>query len=104
MMVNSKIKLINFLVSLRRLPPLSELSGEEERMLFELYALAQEKDPILVTDVYGLSGFGSRSTGYRTLVALREKGVVEFEANDPDRRKRHVRFTETADNIFKAFQ
>ncbi|MEN9393751.1 MAG: hypothetical protein RLZZ104_2094, partial [Pseudomonadota bacterium] len=32
-------RFINFLVSLRRLPPLSKLSGDEERMLFELRLL-----------------------------------------------------------------
>ena len=36
-------RLLNFLVSIRRLPPLSELSGDEERMLFELRALWQKR-------------------------------------------------------------
>ena len=102
-MSNTRQKLINFLVAVRRIPPLSELTGDEERMLFELYAMAQEKEPLVVTDVYKVPGFNSRSTGYRTLVALRDKGIVEFDACDDDRRKRHVRFTPVANNIFQSF-
>lgn len=102
-MSDTRQKLINFLVAVRRMPPLSDLTGDEERMLFELYALAQQKSPLLVTDVYKIPGFNSRSTGYRTLVALREKGIVDFDACDEDRRKRHVHFTAAADHIFQSF-
>lgn len=102
-MSDARQKLINFLVAVRRMPPLSDLTGDEERMLFELYALAQEKNPLVVTDVYKIPGFNSRSTCYRTLVALREKGIVDFDACDEDRRKRHVRFTSAAEHIFQSF-
>lgn len=33
------LKIINLLVSLRQVPPLSELTGDEERLLFQLKAL-----------------------------------------------------------------
>lgn len=102
-MTDARKKLINFLVSVRRMPPLSELSGDEERMLFELYAMAQDKDPLVVTDVYKVPGFHSRSTSYRTLIALRDKGIVTFDASDVDGRKRHVRFTPVAEHIFARF-
>lgn len=29
-------RLLNFMIALRRMPPLSELSGDEERLLFEI--------------------------------------------------------------------
>ena len=102
-MPHARTKLINLLVAIRRLAPLSELSGDEERLLFELYAAAQETDTILVTDVFNIAHNKSRSSAYRTLIALREKGIVAFEEADLDRRKRHVRFTPRAEAIFKSF-
>ncbi len=102
-MANSLIKLINFMVALRRLPPLSELSGEEERLLFELYNIAHDFQPVPMTDVYDLLGRKSRSTSYRTLVSLRDKGMVAFDMDTQDKRKRFVSFTDRAETVFKAF-
>ena len=94
--------LINLMVQLRRPPPLSGLTGDEERLLFELYVMAQAHSQILVTDVYKVPGFGSRSRSYRTLVSLRVKGIVAFDLDETDRRKRHVSFTDAAQIIFSS--
>lgn len=96
------IKLINFLVSLRRLPPLSELSGEEERLLFELFEIYERKGNLSVSDVYELGGNKSASTAYRNLVHLRDKGLVEVAVDEDDKRKRRVTFTNTAQQLFAA--
>ena len=65
MTAQARVRLINFLVALRRLPPLSELSGDEERLLFELYRLAEKRDePLFVSDVYDLGGAKSASAAY----------------------------------------
>lgn len=96
------IKLINFLVSLRRLPPLSELSGEEERLLFELYEIYEAKGDLSVSDVYDLGGGKSASTAYRNLMSLKDKGLVDVVVDEEDKRKRHVAFTKTAHQLFAA--
>lgn len=98
-----RTKLINLMVAMRRVPPLSELDGEEERLLFEVFHLAPGGQAIPMTDLYDLLGRKSRSTSYRTLVALREKGLVEFATDDGDKRKRFVTITDRAHQMFRAF-
>ena len=99
---STTIKLINFLVSLRRLPPLSELSGEEERLLFELHEIWETKGDLSVSDVYELGGGKSASTAYRNLVSLKDKGLVDVAIDDGDKRKRNVTFTKSAKQLFAA--
>lgn len=96
--------LLNFLVALRRLPPLSELTGDEERMLFELRELWLERGELTVADVYDLAGGKSASTAYRQLIALKDKGLVEVSVIETDRRKRMVSFTPVADSVFLALR
>lgn len=101
MTAQARVKLINFLVALRRLPPLSELTGDEERLLFELYRLAEKRDePLFVSDVYDLGGAKSASAAYRDLVGLREKGLVKITVDKEDKRKRQIAFTSTAVDLF----
>jgi DNA-binding MarR family transcriptional regulator len=96
------IKLISFMVSLRRLPPLSELTGEEERLLFELYEIWERSGEISVSDVYGLGHGKSASTAYRTFISLKDKGMVDVSVDDNDKRKREVSFTNIARQLFSA--
>lgn len=93
-------RLLNFLVSIRRLPPLSQLSGDEERMLFELRALWEQRGTLTVADAYDLAMGSSSITSYRRLVALKEKGLVDITVMEDDRRKRKVKFTDTAEELF----
>lgn len=100
--VHTRLKLINFLVSLRRLPPLSDLSGEEERLLFILRELWGKQGCLSVSDVYDLHPSKSASTAYRLLMGLKEKGLVNITIDSDDKRKRHVTFTVEAENLFTA--
>ncbi len=93
-------RLLNFLVSIRRLPPLSELSGDEERMLFELRALWERRGALTVADAYDLAKGSSSITSYRRLMALKDKGLVDVAVMEDDRRKRTVKFTPTAEELF----
>ena len=95
-------RFINFLVSLRRLPPLSELSGDEERMLFELRLLWERQGSLSVADVYDLVSAQSATTSYRQLMALKNQGLVDVRVTDEDRRKRAVNFTQSAEKLFSA--
>ncbi len=97
-------RLLNFLVALRRMPPLSELSGNEERLLFELYRLAVMRDEGLsVADAYALGGKRSASAAYRDLMTLKDKGLVEITPDPGDRRKRRIVFTPSAEALFARF-
>lgn len=93
-------RLLNFLIALRRLPPLSALSGDEERLLFELRHLWSLQGQLSVSDVYDLAAGKSASTAYRQLMSLRDKGFVEISVTSEDKRKREVTFTNTAEHLF----
>jgi hypothetical protein len=97
---DTMMRLLNFIVSLRRLPPLSELSGDEERMLFELRALWDKQGALTVADVYDLGINQSGSTSYRQLVSLKDKGLLEISVAEDDKRKRDVRFTKATEDLF----
>jgi hypothetical protein len=97
---DSVLRLLNFMVSLRRLPPLSELSGDEERMLFELRVLWEKQGALSVADVYGLGIKQSDSTSYRQLIALKNKGLLAISVAEVDKRRRDVIFTKTAEDLF----
>jgi DNA-binding MarR family transcriptional regulator len=96
------LKLLNLLVSLRQLPPLSELTGDEERLLFQLKALFDAQGALSVADVYDLIHGKSGTTAYRQLMRLKEKGLVVVEVDAGDKRRRHIQFTALADSVFRA--
>ena len=96
------LKLLNLLVSLRQLPPLPELTGDEERLLFQLKALFDRQGALSVLDVYDLIGGKSGTTAYRQLMSLKEKGLVVIEVDEADKRRRYVHFTDLANNVFRA--
>jgi len=94
-------RLLNFIIALRRLPPLSELSGEEERMLFEMRQVWEYQGSLSVSDVYGMVSGKSPSTAYRLATALRDKGLVEILVAETDKRGREIRFTSKAEYLFQ---
>lgn len=96
----ASLRIINLLNALRRLPPLSKFSGDEERLLFELRELWAQKGSLSVNDVYDLIASQSASTSYRQLLALKEHGLVEVTVADQDKRLRRVRFTRKAERLF----
>lgn len=98
----TKLKLLNFMVALRRLPPLSELSGDEERILFALKAIWDKKGLLSVADAYVLGEGKSPTTAYRLLMGLKNKGLVDITVDHADKRKRRVTFTPRAAKLFTA--
>ncbi len=95
-------RLLNFMVALRRMPPLSELTGEEERMLFELRQAWERQGTIFVSDVYDLMSGKSPSTAYRTALSLKEKGLIDIAVDGNDKRRREICFTGKAEGLFDA--
>ena len=96
------MNLVNLLVALRRLPPLGTLTGDEERLLFELKALEDSEETLTVSHVYDLLEDKSGSTSYRILTSLKEKGLVSISSDPNDGRKRVISFTPSADAVFSA--
>ena len=96
------MNLVNLLVALRRLPPLGTLTGDEERLLFELKALEDSEETLTVSHVYDLLEDKSGSTSYRILTSLKEKGLVSISSDPNDGRKRLISFTPSADSVFSA--
>lgn len=96
------MNLVNLLVALRRLPPLGTLTGDEERLLFELKALEDSEETLTVSHVYDLLEDKSGSTSYRILTSLKEKGLVSISSDPNDGRKRLISFTPSADAVFSA--
>lgn len=94
------MNLINLLVALRRLPPLGTLTGDEERLLFELKALEDGGKTLTVSDVYDLLTAKSGSTSYRILMSLKKKGLVAISIDQRDGRKRLISFTSEAEALF----
>ena len=98
----TKLKLINFMVALRRLPPLSKMSGDEERILFELKAIWDNNGSLSVSDAYDLGEGKSSTTAYRLLMGLKNKRLVDITVDKADKRKRLVTFTPLASKLFTA--
>ena len=96
------MNLVNLLVALRRLPPLGTLTGDEERLLFELKALEDSEETLTVSHVYDLLADKSGSTSYRILTSLKEKGLVSISSDPNDGRKRFISFTPSAEAVFSA--
>lgn len=97
-------RLLNFMIALRRMPPLSELSGDEERLLFEIRQAWEYNGSVSVSDVYAMVQSKSASTAYRTALSLKEKGLIDFEIDPADRRRREIRFTSKADYLFNSIK
>jgi DNA-binding MarR family transcriptional regulator len=93
-------RVLNFMVSLRRLPPLSSLSGQEERMLFDLLDAHQSGRTLLVRDAMHI-GELPPATAYRHVIALRKKGLIDFISDPHDARKKEIVFLPPAVDLLK---
>jgi DNA-binding MarR family transcriptional regulator len=94
--VPSYIRVFNLLRAIRELPPFSALTGEEELLLEELIVQWHEHGILKMSDLMGNAHFGPRSTVYRRLIALRDKGVILVENDPDDKRERYVKPSEAA--------
>lgn len=95
-----QLRVLNFMVSLRRLPPLSMLSGQEERMLFDLLDAHHSGQTLLVRDAMQL-GDAPPATAYRYVIALKKKGLIDFMTDPNDARKKEIVFLPPAIDLLK---
>jgi hypothetical protein len=90
------VRLFNLLKAIRELPPFNALTGEEELLLDDLIVQWHELGVLKMSDLMGNAHYGPRSTVYRRLVALRNKGLILVENDPDDKRERYVRPSEAA--------
>lgn len=92
---NAIVRLLNLLSAIRELAPFSQLTADEEQLLDQLVVRWERGEVVTVGDMTG-SGRTSASTIYRRLVALRDKGLIEFRVDASDLRVRCVEPTDQA--------
>lgn len=87
----SYIRMLNLLKAIRELPPFNALTGEEELLLEDLIVQWHEHGILKMSDLMSNAHYGPRSTVYRRLVALRDKGLILVEDDPDDKRVRYVK-------------
>ena len=90
------VRLLNLLSAIRELAPFSQLTADEEQLLDQLVVRWERGEVVTVGDMMTGSERTSGSTIYRRLVALRDKGLIEFRVDASDRRVRFVEPTDQA--------
>jgi DNA-binding MarR family transcriptional regulator len=91
-------RLLNMLRALRELSSFSDLTADEEQLLFDLVLRWHRNDAITVSDVMLDAERTSASTIYRRLLGLKEKGMVAFRVDQRDKRVKFVEPTAKADD------
>lgn len=85
------IRFLNLLRAIRELPPFDALTADEELLLEDLVVQWHEQSVLKMSDLMGSTLYPSRSTVYRRLVALRDKGVILIEDDPDDKRERYLK-------------
>jgi len=85
------IRLLNLLRAIREIPPFNALTADEELLLEDLVVQWHEQKLVKMSDLMGSALYPSRSTVYRRLVALRDKGVILIEDDPDDKRERYLK-------------
>jgi hypothetical protein len=75
-----------WLEGVRELAPFSQLTADEEQLLDQLVVRWERDEVVTVGDMMTGSERTSGSTIYSRLVALRDKGLIEFRIDASDRR------------------
>ncbi|MEN9682675.1 MAG: hypothetical protein RLZZ427_426 [Pseudomonadota bacterium] len=91
-------RLLNMLRALRELSSFSDLTADEEQLLFDLVLRWHRSDAITVSDVMLDAERTSASTIYRRLLGLKEKGMIAFRVDQRDKRVKFVEPTAKADD------
>ena len=90
------LNLVNVLVILRRLPPLSELTGEEERALFELRTILKDDPSAMPAQL--------PEPIQARLLSLRNKGLIAFDLAHNANFGPNIAFTPAAEDLFAALK
>ena len=91
------VRLFNMLRAIREMSPFCELTADEERLLDELLVRWHGSKRITVSDIMRDIAHVPQTTTYRRLIALRDKGLVDLQVDEDDRRVKFVLPTSVAE-------
>jgi hypothetical protein len=84
------IRLLNLLRAIREIPPFNALTADEELLLEDLVVHWHDQSVVKMSDLMGSALYPSRSTVYRRLVSLRDKGIILIEDDPDNKRERYL--------------
>lgn len=96
-------RIFNLLDAIRRLSPFSNLTADEEQLLFRLILRWENAVPFTVGDIMKEDTSASPSSTYRRLTCLCEKGLAELITDPDDRRIKFVRPTMLSEEFVREF-
>jgi len=94
------LKFLNLVQAVRSEPSFPAIDPVEERLLNHFAAAWHTGSPLTVVEAMSKLSDLSPATVHRRLTALREKGLVTFEADPTDKRVKYVVGTDTAAAYF----
>lgn len=84
------------LIAIRQISPFDALNADEGLLFDALIVQWHERDDIMVSELMSDARFGSQTTVYRRIVALRDKGLVRLRPDGKDKRVKFVEPTQRA--------
>lgn len=90
------IRLLNLLRAVRELSPFDALAADEEQLLNDIILRWHVQDRLTIKEVMDDIRYPSRTTAYRRLVQLRNKGMITLDTADHDGRIKYVCPTEAS--------
>ena len=100
----SYVRLFNLLRAIRELPPFSALTADEELMLEDLIVHWHERGLVKMSELLDSGAYPSRSTAYRRIVGLHDKGIILVDRDPNDRRERNIRPSDAAKSYIAQVQ
>ena len=92
----SLVRLLNLMSAIRDLSPFAQLNADEEMLLDDLIIRWHNNVALTVSDVISDTRYPSRTTAYRRLIALKDKGIIALDVALDDKRVKHIRPTKAA--------
>jgi DNA-binding MarR family transcriptional regulator len=90
------IRLLNLLRAIRELAPFDALDADEELLLNDVILRWHVQDRLTVKEVMDDARYPSKTTAYRRLIRLKDKGLVILETAKHDARIKYVCPTEAS--------
>ncbi len=94
------LKFLNLVQAVRALPSFPAMDAVEERLLNMLAATWQTGQQVTVLEAMVMSPDFSPATTHRRLKTLREKGLIDLDADSVDSRIKYVVPTPLANSYF----
>jgi DNA-binding MarR family transcriptional regulator len=98
------IRLLNLMRAIRELSPFNSLTTEEEALLEDLLLHWHEKGVAPMNELLASELYKSRSSVYRRILGLRDKGMVVLESDPGDKRIKWIKPSDSAELYIERFR